>query len=247
MVLFDNVYVVLSTIIIIAVTYLGAKSVGYMIKSVTRFDVPIVTIHIARFASLLIWTLGVLLALETIGIRIDILLVMLGLGGLAAILSFKEVMQNFVAKYFSDIYLPFKIEDEITVLGHTGKVIGINPICTILLDKDEKIISIPNSTFIKEPVVNVTTAAWKEIIIPIMVPASIDFAEFEADVLKASNKLKMYWDENFPPRLNVKERHDNSMRVELTLMVDSPKKKETASAEMNKRIMEILAKAKRGH
>ena len=80
-----------------------------------------------------------------------------------------------------------------------------------------------------------------------MVPASIDFAEFEADVLKASNKLKMYWDENFPPRLNVKERHDNSMRVELTLMVDSPKKKKTASAEMNKRIMEILAKAKRGH
>ncbi len=235
--------------IIIALTYVATKIVQLLVRGIFRAEVPIVAIHTERAATVLIWLLGFLLAAEMAGLRTDLLLLLLGLAGVASIVAFKDVIQNWVSKYFSDVYVPFKVGDEIVVLGHRGKVIGINPICTVLLDRNEKTISIPNSVFVKEPMVNLTQAAWKEIIIPLVAPADIDVPEFETTVLRACHKLKKYWDERFPPLLAIKDRDRKNIRMELTLMVNAPEKKEIAASEMNRKIMEILQmvrKTKRG-
>lgn len=244
MLLFEDLSLLLSVALIIVLTYVATKIIRLLVKGIFRSGVPIVAMHVERVVTVIIWVLGILLVTETLGLKIDIVLLILGLSGVAGIVALKDVLQSVAAKYFSDTYLPFKLGDEIIVLGHTGKVIGINAICTILLDKEEKMISIPNSVFMKEPVVNITQAAWKEVIMPFIVPANVDIAEFEEIVLKACNKLKMYWDENFPPLFTIKERDEKNIRIDLTLMVNSPEKKEKARDEMNKKIMEILQKLK---
>jgi len=240
----ESVYPIIYVAVTLALTYVVAKVVTLSIRGIFRSGMPIIAVHAERVAVVAIWVIGVLIALQTVGVRIDLILLLFAIAGLAAILAFRDVLQNMAARYFSELYVPFKLGDEITVLNYTGKVIGVNPTCTILLTKEESLVSIPNQIFMKEPIVNTTQAAWKEIIIPIVVPASIDLAEFEESVLKACNKLKMYWDENFPPLLTTKRRDEKEVHLELRLMVNAPEKRERATSEVNRRILEIQQKLK---
>jgi small conductance mechanosensitive channel len=238
--LVDVAYTILLVAVIIVVTYLITKLVRFLVRGLFRAAVPLVAIYMEKIASILIWLVGILIAVETIGLRIDLILLILAIAGIACIVAFKDVLQNLIAKYFSDLYVPMKLGDEISVRGDEGKIIGINPVCTIILDEEEKMTSIPNAIFMREPVINMTQAAWKKIIIPIIISTDIDLAEFESAVLKACNKLKMYWDEHFPPLLMTKSRDGSNIRLELELMVNNPDKKEKVSAEMNAKVMEIL-------
>jgi small-conductance mechanosensitive channel len=241
---FEGIYPVIYAAITLALTYIATKIATLFIRGIFRSGIPIIAIHIEKAAIVAIWVIGLLIAAQTVGVRIDLILLLFALAGFAAILAFREVLENMAARYFSELYVPFKLGDEITVLNYTGKVIGVNLTYTILLTKEENIISIPNQIFMKEPIINLTKAAWKELIVPIIVPASIDLAELEENVLKACNKLKMYWDENFPPLLTTKRRDEKEIHLELRLMVNVPEKKEVAATEINRRIFEILQKLK---
>jgi len=241
---FENIYPIIYVAIILALTYIATKIVTLFIRGIFRSGIPIIAVHVEKVVIVAIWVIGVLIAVQTVGVRIDLILLLFALAGFAAILAFRDVLQNMAARYFSELYVPFKLGDEITVLNQTGKVIGVNPTCTILLTKEENIISIPNQIFMKEPIINSTQATWKELIVPIIVPTTIDLAEFEESVLKACNKLKMYWDENFPPLLTTKRRDEKEIHLEIRLMVNAPEKKEVAAAEINRRIFEIQQKLK---
>jgi small conductance mechanosensitive channel len=241
----EILYIMLTVAIIIVVTYLITKLVRLIIRGLFKTQVPLLAIYMERAANILIWLIGILVAVETIGLRIDLILLLLGLVGVACIVAFKDVLENLVAKYFTDLYGPYQLGDDVSVRGIEGKVIGINPISTILLDANEEIVSIPNSIFMREAVKNKTQAAWKKIIIPIIIPTDIDLPEFESAVLRACNKLKMHWDEHLPPLLLTKARDQNNIRLELELMVNSPDKKEKVTAEMNAKIMEILQELKK--
>jgi len=143
------------------------------------------------------------------------------------------------AKYFTDVYVPFKVGDIIKVGDSSGKIIEINPITTILLTEDESLISVPNSILLKERIENLTPRIWQEILVPISIRTSINLPEFESELLKASNKMKRYLDHRFPPVLTVKERGSRSVTLVLTLMVQDPSKKNRIIAEISKKISEI--------
>ena len=241
---FESINLIIYVAVILALTYMATKIVTLFIRGIFRSGIPIIAIHVEKVVKVAIWVVGVLIAAQTVGVRIDIILLLFALGGFAAILAFRDVLHNMAARYFNELYVPFKLGDEITVLNYAGKVVGVNPTCTILLTKEGNIISIPNQIFMKEPIINSTQASWKEIIVPIVVPANIDLAKFEENVLKACNKLKMYWDENFPPLLTTKRRDEKELHLELRLMVNAPEKKEIAVSEINRRISEIQQKFK---
>jgi len=243
--LIDLLYMILTVAIIIVVTYLITKLMRLIIRGLFKTQVPLLVTYVERAAIIIIWMIGILVAIETVGLRIDLILLLLGLGGIACIVAFKDVLQNLVAKYFTDLYVPYQLGDDVSVRGIEGKVIGINPVSTILLDANEEIVSIPNAIFMRETVKNKTQAAWKKIVIPIIIPTDIDLPEFESAVLRACNKLKMHWDEHLPPLLLTKARDESSIRLELELMVNSPDKKEKVTAEMNSKIMEILQELKK--
>ena len=186
--------------------------------------------------------MGILFALGQVGLRLDVLLLLIGLLGAALLIASKDVLQNLASKYFSDVYIPFKVGDSIKVKEYSGKVIEINPMSTILMTDNEELVSIPNSIFIREMVVNVTPKAWKEVIIPILISDEINLAEFESEVLKSCNKLKLHLDERYPPILTVKNREQNSVELILTLMVKEPGRKDALISEINSKITEIIEK-----
>jgi hypothetical protein len=78
-----------------------------------------------------------------------------------------------------------------------------------LLTENEELISIPNAVFLREIIVNISPHAWKEIMIPMVISKEVDLPEFESEVLKSCNKLKMYFDERFPPIIAIKKGLEN--------------------------------------
>ncbi len=230
---------------IIIVTAIIARLSKILIRGVLRTGVPLVTTHVQQIVQMIIWIIGILLALEHLGLRLDLLLVLLGLIGLGILIAMKDMLENVASKYFSDVYVPYKVGDNIKVENYSGKVIEINPISTILLTEGQELISIPNALFLRKIVVNISPLAWKEIIIPIVIGKEINLPEFESEVFKSCNKLKMYFDERFPPILSVRRRDDKSIELALTLMVKEADKKDAIIVEINQRVKEILESMKR--
>lgn len=189
--------------------------------------------------------MGAIFALEQLGLRVDVLLLLLALLGAAMLIANRETLENLASKYFSDVYVPFKVGDSVRVRGYSGRVIEINPISTILMTEDEELVSIPNVIFIRDIVVNTTPHAWKEVTVPIVISEEIELAEFESEILKSCNKLKVHLDERFPPILTVKNREERSTMLMLTLMVKKPERKDVITSEINSKVAEIIEKMKR--
>ncbi len=189
---------------------------------------------------LLIWLIGLVTAIEEVGVPSDILLLIVALFGVGVILTVRNALENAGAKYFADVCVPFKVGDSIQVGNHSGKVIEINTMSTILLADDNTLVSIPNSVLLKEAVVNTTPQAWKEVIIPITIRNDIEMAAFESAVLKTVNKLKSSLDPRFPPVLTMRSKGPQSTELSLSIMVSRPEQRDAITAEVNKRVAELV-------
>ena len=246
MIPYDVLYKIAIFAIIVAVTAVLAKIFSLIVKGMFRTWASVVRAHTQRLVSICIWILGLIFAIEQLGLRTDLFLLILGLLGIGALLAIKDTLENIGAKYFSDVYVPFKVGDIIKVGNSSGKVIEINPITTVLLTNDKKLISVPNSTFVKEKVINMTPHIWKEILVPITISSDVDLPGFESEVLKACNKMRRYLDDRFPPVLTVKGRGKKYVDLVLALMVKAPSKKNEIISNVNQKISEIEDKMRRG-
>ncbi|HXQ92631.1 MAG TPA: mechanosensitive ion channel domain-containing protein [Nitrososphaerales archaeon] len=226
--------------VILLATWVVARLASIVTGSLLRQSVPLLVTQAKRVVWLIVWLIGIVLAIEQLGIRSDILLVMVGLVGVGAIIALRVPLENIGAKYFTDVYVPFKVGDSITVLNHSGKVVEVNSITTILLTDDDRLVSVPNSAMISEVVMNSTPQAWKELTIPIVIGSSIDLAAFESNVLKNFNKLRLHLDKRFPPVLTIKSRTPQSTELTLTIMILRPEQRDTIVTEVNKRISEVI-------
>ena len=233
-----------SFVAIILVTWLIAHFVGRFLGRMLRRGPPLVLAHIRRLTFTFIWLIGILLALAQIGLNINILLLLIGLIGVALAIANRETLENVASKYFADFYIPFKVGDSIIIRGYSGKVIEINPISTVLITENENLISVPNSLFLKEVVVNSTPKAWKEVTVPIMISNEIPLAGFESGILRSCHKLKHLLDERFPPILTVKNREAKTTELTLTLMIKDPETKDTIVSTITSKVSEIQEQMK---
>ncbi len=230
--------------IILLLTWPFAVLASWIIGRVMRQSSPQVTSGARRLGGIVVWLIGATLAIQELGVSPDILIVVIALLGLAALIALREPLGNFGAKYFTDIYTPFKVGDSIRVEGFSGKVIAINAITTVLLSENEQLISIPNSKLINEVVVNTTPQAWKEVTIPISIGPNVDLAAFESELLKTLSKLKLRLDRQFPPILSTKSRTEQSTDLTLTVMLRRPEERDAVTTEVNKRVAEVLGHAR---
>jgi small conductance mechanosensitive channel len=230
---------------IIVVTWLVAHFVDRFLGRILRSGPPLVSAHARRLTLTFIWVIGILIALEQIGLRIEILLLLIGIIAVALAIANRQTLENLASKYFADFYIPFKVGDSITIHGYSGKVIEINPISTVLISDKEDLISVPNSLFLREVVVNSTPKAWKEVTIPIMITNDIPLPSFESEILRSCNKLKHHLDERFPPILTVKNRGDKTTDLTLTLMVKEPETKDAIVSTVIKKVAEVQDQMKK--
>jgi small-conductance mechanosensitive channel len=96
-------------------------------------------------ATSIVWIVGIVTALGTLGIDVSALVAGLGLTGFAVGLALKDILSNFVSGALILIYRPFRRNDRISVAGFEGTVIDIDLRYTTLQAEEKKIL-IPNAS-----------------------------------------------------------------------------------------------------
>jgi small conductance mechanosensitive channel len=229
--------------VILAVTALVARLGSYVVGGLMSRSPPQVAAGARRLTAALVVLVGVVFAVQEVGVNSTILLLVVFLVGVAVLIALREQLENFGAKYFTDIYSPYKVGDAIRIQEYSGKVIEINATSTVLLTADDQLVSVPNSLFMREVVVNTTPKAWQELHVPLSIGNSVDLATFESDLLRSLSKLRLRLDRRYPPLLTVKTRSSLATELVLTLMIRRPEEREAITSEVAKRVSETIGKS----
>ena len=112
---------------------------------------------IRKVTKSIIWVFGVIIGLDNIGFDITAMIAGLGIGGLALALAAQDSVKNIFASVMIFLDKPFKIKDRIQIEGYDGVVEEVGLRSTRVRTLDGRIVTIPNSTFNDNSVVNVTS------------------------------------------------------------------------------------------
>jgi small conductance mechanosensitive channel len=96
----------------------------------------------------------VIAAISKLGVQTTSFVAIIAASGLAIGLALQGSLANFAAGVMLILNHPFKIGDNITAAGQTGKVHEIQMFSTILEDADKKAIIIPNSKLTGDIIIN---------------------------------------------------------------------------------------------
>ncbi|MHB1021492.1 MAG: mechanosensitive ion channel family protein [Acidobacteriaceae bacterium] len=111
---------------------------------------------VARVISYLVFTIGVVIGLESLGLNLSSLLVVGGALGLGVGLGLQPIVTNFVAGLILLLEQPIRLGDRIQVGETYGDVIALKGRSTWVQTNDNVVIIVPNSEFIESRVTNWT-------------------------------------------------------------------------------------------
>jgi small-conductance mechanosensitive channel len=100
---------------------------------------------LASILKFTILTMGLLVSLGTLGVKVEPIIAGLGLSGFAFGFALRDAISNMLAGILLIVYAPFGLDDVISVMGATGRVIDIN-LRYVTLQSETEINLIPNSS-----------------------------------------------------------------------------------------------------
>jgi len=103
-----------------------------------------------------ILALFILMALQQLGMNLNILLGAAGILTVALGFASQTSATNFISGIFLVFDKAFKVGDTIKVNGFTGKVINVETMSIKLATADNQYVRIPNEMLIKNPIINVS-------------------------------------------------------------------------------------------
>ncbi len=112
------------------------------------------SILVGRIIYLIVVGLGVLTALDVLGVPLSSVVATLGIVGIAVSLAMQDILKSFFAGLYLLFERPFRIGDEIQLKDFVGRVENINYRTTVILTADGVRVLIPNATLMAEVVLN---------------------------------------------------------------------------------------------
>jgi len=135
-------------------------------KSESDFDDQLLPI-VRKTVTVIIWILGILIALSNSGFDIGAMIAGLGIGGLALALAAQDTVKNIFGGVMVFLDKPFMINDRIKVNGMDGFVEEIGVRSTRLRTLEGRLITVPNGQFSDNPVENVTLEPTRKVTVNI--------------------------------------------------------------------------------
>ena len=147
----------LLTLAILAVTWLAArllrKLVAEKLLGRTQVD-PGVRYALGRVTSYIVWVLGLIVALQPLGINATTLAVFGGAIGVGIGFGLQDIAKNFIAGLILLIERPIKVGDRIEIGKVVGDVAEIRARATLVRTNDDIYLIVPNARFITDTVTN---------------------------------------------------------------------------------------------
>lgn len=207
-------YVLAFTLLLI---YLSSKLRRLLIDRVltrTRLDIG-AREAIGTIVRYLIFVIGFLILLQTIGIDLTTLNVLAGAIGIGVGFGLQNVANNFISGLIILFERPIKVGDRIEVDDVHGEVTHIGARSTTIRTNDNIAIIVPNSKFISENVINWSLEGGAvRFKIPVGVGYESDLELVEKLLLEAANEDDDVL-QSPPPSVRFLEFGDNSLNFEL--------------------------------
>ena len=109
---------------------------------------------IVFFLRTVVWFAGLYFALNQLGIELFGILASLAVFSLIIGLAVQQTLGNIVNSFLLAIDRPFEVGDRIEVEGTWGSVVSVGILSTKVLDRDERLVVIPNNTLVQSKVTN---------------------------------------------------------------------------------------------
>lgn len=136
--------------------YWGKHSDGHINKML-----PI----IKRSILVVVWIIGVVMALSNIGVNISALLGTLGIGGIAFALAAQDTVKNIFGAFTILTDKPFNIGDTIRIDSFEGTVVDVGVRSTKIMDYDKRIITFPNYKVTDASIINISSEPMRRVVL----------------------------------------------------------------------------------
>ena len=181
----------------------------------------------ARVTSYLVFVLGLVVGLESIGLNLNSLVVIGGALGIGIGLGLQPIVTNFVAGLILLFEQPVRLGDRIEVGETYGDVVRMKGRSTWVRTNDNVVIIVPNSEFINNRVTNWTANDQQvRISLPVGVSYDADPAQVREILLDVAGRHPDVMRDK-PPEVIFTEFGDSSLNFELrvwtTRQVQTPK------------------------
>lgn len=120
---------------------------------------------IKRGLLILIWSIGLIMALNNIGIKVTTLLGTLGIGGIAFALAAQDTIKNIFGGITIFTDQTFRIGDVINFSGTEGTVIDIGLRSTRIRTYDKRLVTIPNYKLMDSQITNVSSEPARRVVL----------------------------------------------------------------------------------
>jgi small-conductance mechanosensitive channel len=237
--LYKLVYEIFLFILIIIGTATSAKIASVLIDKTIKTYSPFF-VRIKQYVSILIWAVGIIIGIRQVGIPTDILMLFIALVGIGFIVSAKYFLQNFVSRSFLNLQMQYKVGDMISIKDFTGKVIEITDLNTVLIDKENKLITVPNAHFLNEIwIKHRSISAGYEMTVPVVLSREFDTVNFEKELLLSIKGLENNFKKE--PSIVTSKTDEKTLELSLILNLKDAEKKSVISVEINEILKNLKA------
>ncbi len=236
---------ILQVVVILVLTYSAVRIFRIIVRRVGGTVPSGLVASLQQIGSWSIWVIGIIIILSQLQVNIQILLLILFLGGIAVISAYRNILTDLAASQFLSNYLAFKVGEWIEIQDHYGRVIETNLIHTKLVTSDNEIVVIPNSSLLRHSIVNRTRSGGLRIQIPIPVKRGLDAKRLEEELVDIGNELKVDLIPDSSPQVRLKEINEEEARFVLILQIANPAKRDQIVSDVQKRVYELLPRLER--
>ena len=129
------------------------------------------------------WALLLIMVAGRLGVDVAPLIAGLGVTGFILGFAFQESLGNLASGMMIAINEPFKVGDVVDAAGHTGTIVEVNMMATVMKTADNKRIVIPNKSVWGGPIVNYNTLGIRRVDLQV----GVDYGE---DVTRAVDVIR---------------------------------------------------------
>jgi small conductance mechanosensitive channel len=154
---------VLWAIGLLVMTRLMARLMQTVVNQVLVHIEPTLKHFLVQMAGILVWVVGGVAALNTLGIETTTIVAIVGATGLAIGLALQNSLSHFAAGILLISFRPFEVGDSIEGGGVSGTVVSIGLFSTAIVTGDNTRITVPNGSLFSGTLKNFTVMGTRRV------------------------------------------------------------------------------------
>ena len=154
---------VLWAIVLLVITRLMARVMQMFVNQVLTRIEPTLKHFLVQMAGILVWVVGGVATLNTLGIETTTIVAIVGATGLAIGLALQNSLSHFAAGILLISFRPFEVGDAIEGGGVAGTVVSIGLFSTAIVTGDNTRITVPNGSLFSGTLKNFTVMGTRRV------------------------------------------------------------------------------------